>query len=77
MWLDLIALFLLTEAIFGMGYLEWLTGAITGGVSQSSGAEEIKILKVITEPLVNLIIQVLKHQCADFITQHSDNELCD
>ena len=49
---------LLTESIFGMGYLEWISGAIVSGVSSSSGNEEIKLLKVITDPFVQLFIKV-------------------
>jgi hypothetical protein len=38
--------------------LEWVSGAIVSGVSSSSGSGEIKLLKVITDPFVQLIIQV-------------------
>ncbi len=48
----------LKEPIFGVGYLEWLSGAIVSNVNSSTGEGEIKILKVVTDPFVNLIIQV-------------------
>lgn len=38
--------------------MEWLSGAIVKNVNSSSGEGEIKILKVITDPFVDLIIQV-------------------
>ena len=47
------------EPIFGVGYLEWLSGEIVKGVNSSSGEGEVKILKVVTDPFVDLIIQVL------------------
>ena len=53
-----IVILFLTESIFGMGYLEWISGAIVSGVSSSSGNEEIKLLKVITDPFVQLFIKV-------------------
>lgn len=42
-----------------MGYLEWLSGEIVKGVNSSSGEGEVKILKVVTDPFVDLIIQVI------------------
>lgn len=49
---------LIQEPIFGVGYLEWLSGAIVNGVNTSSGEGEVEILTVITDPFVDLIIQV-------------------
>jgi sodium-dependent phosphate cotransporter len=49
---------IITEPIFGVGYLEWLSGEIVKGVNSSSGEGEVKILKVVTDPFVDLIIQV-------------------
>ena len=48
----------LTDSIFGIGYLEWLSGEIVKGVTESSGKDEIRLLKVITDPFVEKIIQV-------------------
>lgn len=45
------------ESIFGLGYLEWISGEIVSGVNTTSG-EEIMLLKVITDPFVKLWIQV-------------------
>jgi hypothetical protein len=42
-----------------VGYLEWLSGEIVKGVNSSSGEGEVKILKVVTDPFVDLIIQVI------------------
>ena len=46
------------ENIFGLGYLEWLSGAITAGVNSTQGTGEVRLLQVITDPFVDLIIQV-------------------
>lgn len=50
--------FAISEPIFGVGYLEWLSSAIVNGVNSSSGEGEVKILTVVTDPFVDLIIQV-------------------
>ncbi|XP_065584019.1 sodium-dependent phosphate transport protein 2A-like, partial [Artemia franciscana] len=63
-WLTVIVLFtveMTTRGIFGIGYLEFVSGEITSGLSESSGAGgEIEILKVITGPAVDLIVQLNK-----------------
>ncbi|XP_057371629.1 sodium-dependent phosphate transport protein 2B-like [Daphnia carinata] len=60
-WLTVIVLFIVEvvcQPIFGVGYLEWLSGVIVNGVNTSSGEGEIKILTVVTDPFVDLIIQL-------------------
>jgi len=50
-------------AIWEKGFLEWLTWQMVKNVgTQTSGGTEVKILKVITEPFTNLIIQVKKEK---------------
>lgn len=49
-----------TDSIFGLGYLEWLSGEIVKGVNSSSGAGEVTLLNAIIDPFVDKIIQVRK-----------------
>lgn len=45
---------------FGIGYLEFLSGAITShiGSGNTTSSDEIKLLKTITDPLTKGIVQV-------------------
>jgi sodium-dependent phosphate cotransporter len=46
------------DSIFGIGYLEWLTGEIVKGVNSTSGSGEVTLLNAIIDPFVDKIIQV-------------------
>lgn len=51
--------FSLTGEVFGQGYLEATSDAVTKHIgSNSSGGGEVKLLNAITEPVTKLIIQV-------------------
>ena len=62
-WLSVIVLFLVevvSRKVFGIGYLEALSGSVTEhlGTNSSKGGE-VKLLNALTEPLTKLIVQVL------------------
>ncbi|KZS21381.1 Sodium-dependent phosphate transporter [Daphnia magna] len=60
-WLAVIVLFtieVVSYSIFGLGYLEWLSGEIVKGVNSSSGAGEVTLLNAIIDPFVDKIIQL-------------------
>lgn len=63
-WLSVIVLFpleILTREVFGQGYLEASSDAVTKHIgSNSSGGGEVKLLNAITEPVTKLIIQIDK-----------------
>lgn len=48
----------MTANIFGLGYLEWVSGELVKGVNASSGDGEVRLLNAIVDPFVDLIIQV-------------------
>lgn len=49
----------LTGEVFGQGYLEASSDAVTKHIgSNSSGGGEVKLLNAITEPVTKLIVQV-------------------
>lgn len=49
---------LLSNTCFHTGMLEKLTGAIVGSDALTGGGGEVKILKYITEPFTNRVVQV-------------------
>ncbi|KAI9561076.1 (+)/Pi cotransporter [Daphnia sinensis] len=61
-WLTVFVLFtveLICQPIFGVGYLEWLSGIAVGKINSSASTDgEINILKEITDPVVGLVIQI-------------------
>ncbi|KAK4004963.1 hypothetical protein OUZ56_006689 [Daphnia magna] len=61
-WLSVFVLFtveIVCQPIFGIGYLEWLSGIAVGKINSSSSTDgEINILKEITDPIVGLVIQI-------------------
>ncbi|KAK2717521.1 hypothetical protein QYM36_006340, partial [Artemia franciscana] len=61
-WLTVIVLLaieVLSRSAFGIGYLEAVTSAIVSGIGDSASGGNIETIGVITDPLTDLIVQVM------------------